>query len=488
MARYSKRTSKATKRALGTRGGFKAYIPLNRYVAMEANAFVGKYIKDMAMGYAKSKVDPARMGVKAGAFVERKLSQLKDTRVSVDIEGTSYQKITNNDFVVSGETQADTVSTMRTTVVKNKNNAIRIGRVHTTKFHTGKPTSSTIKRVGKNNGVNMKTDYDTSVSLTTGQQRKNLTTEWGFNQKGYAAYNTNSYWSLQDIATYFNLAANVDTNILVDQKAYAHVHELDTEYLINNTNSYLDTVVKIHWCTVEQPNVNPFNAFYECFFVDPQVPGGDQMGRYPTTRQLGNASTGNGRTYVTVDPYRGNLNSSERFENVFTIQKTMTKTLSPGDVWKIKHKHSCGSGIRLDLLRDFIDPGNLIHNGAAPISLYPIFELKGKLVDCVAVNDKALRYTGTAPGGVQFEFKKVAKIGMASNPVWWEPSTGGFEVENYGVSIYSAADPSINQIDNTTKVFNVPVSNLSADGTGAGKYFIPVTTDTTVKNATTSGT
>ena len=486
MARYNKRTSKATKAALKTRGGFGRmpgfYVPINRYVMVNANTFVAKYMKDMAMGYAKSKVDPKRVGIQAGAWVERKLSQLKDTRVSVDIEGTKYQKITTNDHVVSGSTTNDSVSSTRETVSVSKNNAIRIGREHKTTFKTGKPTSATIRRVGKNNGVNEKTNTDTRVTLKSGNDRRDLTVDWGFNQKGYAAYGSRSYWTMSDLDLYYQVLARVTDDDTNDQRAYGHMHELKTEYTMTNTNSYLKATVKVHWCSLAASDVDPTTAFFNCFNQDPLSPTGDQTGKYPVNRQLGFASNPNTRAYATVDPVRGNLNSSERFENTFQIKHTMTKTLNPGDVWTIKHHHSCGSGVRLDLLRYFVDLGNLEFNSQQPVSLFPIFEYKGPLVDAVSVDSPGNRYTGSAPGGIQHEFRKVAKIGMSSNAIWWGGgTTGGFDGEKYGVSVYSDPDPAFDQDSSTTKVFNVPVSNLSYDGTGAGKFYIPVTTDDFVR-------
>lgn len=143
-----------------------------------------------------------------------------------------------------------------------------------------------------------------------------------------------------------------------------------------------------------------------------------------------------------------------------------------------------GSGVRIDLLSEIMNSVRSGIDDEVPIGLYPIWEAQGREVDCINTTDKTLRYTGTAPGGLQWEFKKDVKLNLASVDGAYQGTLfGGFVNTDYGFRIYTDPNPGA---DANLKTFNVFPSKIVSDpdNTSASDlYVIPVTTDTNIEYA-----
>ena len=491
MARYKSRSAvrkptKATKKAVRkARGGF--FVPINQYVMRDANDAVAQFFMRHAWSAAKRKtgMQPHKIGAAAGLMVGRYISKLEAQRVSVDIEGTKYQKIATNDYSQTGKSSQTTLSKTTNTTSKSQTSHVRAGQMLRTKLETGKPSSSSVIRANKQNGSRIVTLRDTRTQLSgTDPGRGFLSQKFGFNQRKYAMYSSVIYPRIADLDSLYSISSKNITDLTRwDVSVYGNIEWMKQGFTATNTNSFLDVELKVHWCTCSNPAINPYVTFQNSFNPTyPDAPVFDTTGLYPDNLTFSARTGTGGETSVLVDPYLGNLNSSDIFENEISIRKTFTKRLKPGDVWSFEHKHNMGSGCRIDIINTIYKDGINSENDGTPVSLFPIFEMKGRLVDAYNSANKGLRYTGTAPGGVQFEFMKSAKVGLPSQDVY-ATQDSIYEVSNVGTRTYIKKFPGTIA---PSQRFNVNADKIIQLGQTAAedKYIIPVTSDSNQESAT----
>lgn len=483
-AAFVRKPTKSTKKALKARGGF--YVPINRYVMRDANDAVSQFFMRHAYSAAKRKTgwNPQKIGANAGLAVGRYISKLEAQKVVVDIEGTKYQKIETNDYTNTGSSTQQSLSKTHETKSKSQSSHVREGQVIKTFFETGKPSSSSVIRNNKQNGTKTVTLLDSRLATFNSVGRGFLSQKFGFNQRKYFIYNSTTYNRLADLNTLYSVDSKVTSNLdRWDISVYGNIEWMKQNFTVTNTNSFLDVEMKVHWCTCSNPSINPYVTFQNSFNPSwPADPAFDKTGLYPDNLTFSPRTGSGGESSVLVDPYKGSLNSSDIFENEISIRKTFTKRLRPGDVWDFQHKHNMGSGCRLDIINTIYKDGINSENDGTPVSLFPVFEIKGRLVDAYNSSNTGLRYTGTAPGGIQMEFFKTAKVGMANMDNY--VATGGtYNTQLLGTRTYIAANPGPAATD---ALFNIDVNKIiDVNGTPAvDKYIIPVTSDSNKEYAT----
>ncbi len=165
------------------------------------------------------------------------------------------------------------------------------------------------------------------------------------------------------------------------------------------------------------------------------------------------------------------------FDECFTIQKTFSQVLEPGEEWEIDYTHMTGPGIRLSHLITQGDSFAWDEDGAA--FYYPIFEMVGVPVECYDSENVDNSYIGTSSGSIQIEMRKQCEIVQSqSNPSNLFETQDGFEDKRWAYRVYtdsamSSATGSLN------RRFNVPYVDIQKVGNSAApnKYVIPITTN-----------
>lgn len=462
---YKRSPSKATRRALGRRGGFA---PSGRsYQNMPVNEAVGKTLKNRTAG-AKS----------PGKAFARDLLKLAAGRIVQDIAGTVYQRIEGASSSIEGG-NTDTVGATSETVVRQKATGRVSDKIHKTKFVSGPMPTSTINRIAKNNGTERIKRLDTEVnqgSDSTNRQYFNI--PYGFNQKAFGMFDSNSYWSLNDIYSTSGITLiSTDSDEQV-QKVYWCSKSFSNRYKILNTNKYLKAKVKIH---LFKQNHMPLSALGICSAFGSTSVATPNTGAIPANYQLADRATSPGsvRAIIYADPKLTTIKSSESVNVDMTLVKTFSKTLGPSELWQFDHTHYTGPGMRMDNLfatKSYTDD----YDPQAAAFYYPMFEVVGPEVECYDSQDDNLTFIGTGSGKIQFEFSKTAEVCLAQSDLSNISQSPGFTTSNWAYRIFNKYVPSLT--GSNAKIFNVAYDNILRDGdpSATGKYIIPVATDYTI--------
>lgn len=342
---------------------------------------------------------------------------------------------------------------------------------HKIRFEAGPPSTSSIRRLRKLFGETKTTQFDTLRTALSDASRAELTVHTGFNQKNQVMFSP-SYtgFTLNDMNEIFQIN-DVDENLTYSQKVYANIMEMASNVRISNINKFLPVTVKIYMVK----NLDLTREFSSIIASATNAyPGIIQSNNaMPVYNQLAADVVGSNVKSVLVDPKSNGIISSNQWKGEVEIVRTFTKKLGPGDVLDFDYIHHCGPGLRLDKVMGMWTDTAI--NDASSVTYLPMFEIVGPPVEAYRADNSAYRYLGTAPGSVNFEFKKTIKGVQRSFSVFDE-NTGankGYYSQHFGVRIYSK---SVQEIIDKERVENFDFANVVSSAGTSSQVIIPIAT------------
>lgn len=457
-----------SKKALKVKGGFLPKQPafLKRIGTQVTPRDVAGLVK-----YAASKAADPNFSMQESL---KSLSQ----RVAVEAGKKVFEVIEEG---LAGQEAQETIAESETTVVGRTNPSSTVGKTYRTKFNVGRRPTKTVNALAKTNGTTKYVALDTNTT-TEGPLRESLTLRTGFNQKTIAAFGDASYWSMLDLETLTD-AATFQRSVGSFQRAYWMTRSFGVKYKMMNRNKFNKMKVKVHFCRLEKPDFGPLEWFRDCFNTTLPTVATTNIQTIPYNLQLTDRKPALPdakyalTSYCSVDPVMGSIRKSKIFEEVFTIQKTFSRWLDPGEVWELDYNHFTGPGLKLDSI--ILQEDSLSFESSASAFYYPIFEVVGPQVECYDSENGSNSYIGTCSGSIQFEMRKHCEIVQASyDPNNLYNTNDGYSEQRWAYRVYtdSLTSPVPEAI---TRRFNVDYENILLPGqvAAADKYVIPVTTD-----------
>lgn len=377
----------------------------------------------------------------------------------------------------------DTTAVSETTVsgIANPNSAI--GRKFKTKFMVGQKPTRIVNEKGRLNGTRKITQYDTQVqdTVSTGAQRQSLTMTTGANQKSFYGFDERSYWTLND------LEGLVDAASYSSAKNHAQIVYWMTKYFgtritMMNTNKYLKMRVRVHWLKANQTGFTPKDWLADMVkAASLPAPTDTEADWVPYNLQLTPAENTSQRFSVALDPKLGSMRKSKLFEVIFDTTKTFTKTLEPGETWEMDYCHYTGPGVKVNDLIITDDLATYATSAAA--FYYPMFEIVGKPSEVVDSQNRESSFIATNAGAIQLEFKKYCEIVSAdiSTANLYDTGTaGGYEADQWAYRVFTDYATTNTDTGIINRRFNVNYTDIlkAGEADAAGKYIIPLTSDT----------
>jgi hypothetical protein len=308
-----------------------------------------------------------------------------------------------------------------------------VGRVFKSVYETGFRPSKALLMLAKQQGVEVKTMFDTKIDWQTSLLRNALTHGAGFNTKEYHIPSARAQMSYNDVRRNVlgGSTTDIDNFISSDERTLASVLNLKQQFMFRNNSVGFPLEVKIH---IVKQKASPFGqaAMARMFF--------DIV---PSTVEFGNAAVIRGkvpRWYLTggyifensaldtdinlnfnASNKMKDLGISSTFRQMFDVVETFQKTLDPNDYWNFSHIHNCGAGIDLNILNTFGGGGAVGSDAAGQdnsLSNHPylfgiIIETKGKLCEAAIVNSAGTEfdsYIGTSPTWWSYECKTTINL------------------------------------------------------------------------------
>lgn len=405
------------------------------------------------------------------------------------------------------------------TVVSESDSVVQRGldslhnAVHKLVCYTGRPTSKSLRRIAKDNGVITSRVFDTRAQnvLTPTITRQQLTNSSGFNLRQFFIPPTRSFITYEDV---FNAIGRqphefgkADGGIT---RAYASVLDTTTEFAIFNQSFGQSMNVKIHLVNRLTPRSDELTAnsaidelVNYCLFPNPKIvdPGtvDNYEGMVPSFYQESTVSIDQGTSYPNKSAHwehslkgKGLLDSSY-FRQAFRIEKTFSKTIKPTDLWLFKHIHMHGGGV--DLYKAQMYNKN---NPVSPVDIdllepvsdyFYIIESKGAQNVEIAFNRDATNfdsYIGVAPSFYLVDFRKTIRYVKSSDAT--DLNLDGITVNPGHVRIFWE-DPVRTASDSVVTEFRVKSENIAfSEGSATvGKAYINSITDQVQSTRATSG-
>lgn len=346
-----------------------------------------------------------------------------------------------------------------------------------TTCEVGKPSTKSVNQYALLNGTttetNLDTRYDTQYAAST-TNRNLLSLEAGFNQKQIASF-FDMHVTVGDIHNGYDLdSLNYVQNKI--QRLYGLTKYFFSEARIMNTGSFFNSKVKIKLYASKSFNNAVTNTLSVALPNQTEIDANTVGDSIPLKYALGGVQTTVVKTAGLVDP-KVSLDESPEFAKAWEHARTFSKTLAPGEVWDWKLMHHCGSGFRLDVVKDRNDV-----NPAALMGYLIVIEHNGTMCEAVNQADQAESFIGTSPSWLQVEFKKGHQTVLESDPTFSATSTiGGVLVTpgRFQIKAYSATD-SGTLVDRITNFDINEITNRNEQATGV---YIPVLSDSTINYA-----
>lgn len=401
-------------------------------------------------------VDPGKLGLNDYSLSKLKQAYSLGQKLSSTTKGditASFVKTANDvgrTFNLSG------IATVAQTSVSNKRLGPQELRWHKTKLMMGKPTSSTLKRIAKNNGTTRKTLYDSNTSGGS----VGLTWNYGFNQRNIRTFATNGIVTSSD---YASLWPTLDTNVFsqnTQQRSYGAILKEIMTYKFANTSSYFPSVLKIEWLRLATDLQSGADMAVNSMNVTAAV---QSNGRIPVNKQFTDRVLVGDMIGCITHPNL-TLESSTIHRSRTERVKTLTRTLQPGEIWTVEVEINCGSGIDLARLKSAVD-----QEVDGVISLLPVITSNGKLCELRTALTNASNI-GTSPGYISMEAK--AEVEYVNAPIERTPTATkqGFAPRQPLIRVFTGDAPILGEV-----LFNADVSDIGDPASAL--YYCPVMTD-----------
>lgn len=351
-------------------------------------------------------------------------------------------------------------------------------KIHKTHYEYGRRPTTAVRQYSRLNGYEQNKYLDTQFADTydVGQLgRAELSQATGFNQKQAMVF-ADAHVSTADIVSQFALSSLESPQDKIE-RLYGYIRNFHTRYQIMNVGTYFPSKVKIKVYRPTRPNNSPLAAITSAFPTSTQFANDTASDALPLRYVFSGYTDTSRVAYGFMDP-RVSLDNSIHFYRRFRHLKTFSKTLKPGDVWDFKAQIHCGSGVRLDLIKE-IDDAN---NNSLVGDLY-VIEHHGVMCEGVQNDDNTQSVIGTSPSWLQIRFEKGHESVRATQnqPGSFNPTAGGgIDDTLYLMRSFQQKD---GQGSNTQRRINFNVGDIANKGGGAGTVYIPVVSDAIVDYA-----
>ena len=449
-------TSKATKKALKTRGGF---VPAGFGNRILNNKDLQKIARDRIFDPSKI-TNPLYM---AGKFTEINEFYKKATDVTkgktrvtrVDTGRNDTGKAANHGTFPAIETDSErTVG----------NSAVQQIRELHTKVQLGRRTTSSLNMARKLNGGTKYRFADTMLDNqdATDNVRQALRQGFGFNQKMWMIFKDLTQLTYNDYNSIFQIASLTSPN--QDQETpYGATLKEHTMLRIANGSSYFPVKVNIH---VFQANdiTDPPETLFNTMTSD-LVGGVQEQGAIPILKQFSDVVSDSAHLRTTVDPLV-TWKASDEFERKVTHIKSFGRKIRPGDVWKVDVTTQCGPGVNLAVLKEASLP--TLSGNSVPNFFYMI-EAHGYQCEGVSLPEQA-SFIGTSPGWINMEARKEMEYVPFSSSIDVDADDGGTNTLSGLVRVFKTRESA------ATRRVNVPVSDIGDPSDVTKTFYIPVQT------------
>jgi hypothetical protein len=393
---------------------------------------------------------------------------------------------------------------MRNTVGVEKNtetmlsggNNIQLAKQFKTVFEYGRRASKAMKMLATQNGTLTKTIHSTETQAVwrdPADARVGLSQNYGFNQKMLLVPGRTIALSVKRAMVEFGLDPEPILNTAnTIETIYGMCLEERIKHRILNTSTYFPTNVTVRLISTASGNDDnsTFHSLLESIgsTVAPVEPASSQTqtGRIPGALQFSGivnsslaATPPRYFSRMVVDP-EANINSAPDFRSNFSVAKTFSKKLMPGDIWDIDITRHTGSGWNLTQMATLEEPST--QEDSHSVGLLCLIEAKGIPCECStninAVEPKS--YIGTSPGWLQFESKTDLKfinrqIESINNTVGITP--------NYAIRGFVKEITPTVSLGPSSKKFNKDASEIGLPTGPIDKFNIPLISDKDVKYA-----
>lgn len=473
--RFKKRTkvSKATKRALGVKGGFAKLPPfITRPLYQEFGRQTGKYLNPNSLNRFYEKV--------ASNYTFGKTAYARDlirrfaTPVTLEV-GKAAVKMAQG--VVNGVVQPEGVDTPISISHESMNRynqkAAVVGKTHKINFTAGESKGKWLSRLTKLTGVAELVNLDTQVNLPlTSSTRSDLTFETGANRKSQILISPDyTCMTLGHLNTMFSLSAK-DTNQVKDEIVYGGIPSVKSEITITSLNKYLPTYVKVTLLNPLRLKEVWNNNWFNC--VNSNLTS-QNNGALPLYYQMDNPEIGREKfRRLEVDPATNGIKSSAAWKTSFDVIATKTVKLDAGDMLKVTYEHLFKSGVRLDTAYALVKDG---YPTTMPLTYMMMVEFWGKEVDAYEVGVPANVIKCTLPSVIQFEFKrKYTHVRASTDIADVNTSTNTWtNLNNTAVRVFS--NSKLEPFDPAQRRWSDSYINMGIN------YVVPIMSDTTQQDA-----
>lgn len=343
---------------------------------------------------------------------------------------------------------------------------------HVVRLKTGQPPTRANMMMSKLYGINNLCHFDTIRDNTiSDSERQSLTVTAGFNQKTQFMFASNlTGYNLSEFDGIFGVS---DDNPLVtrQQTAYANIQYMRTIMKITNINKFLPIKLKIHLITYQQQDISYDSFLPSCCNID--LVNQLTLGM-PVNNQLTVASASTYKDQVSVDPLSNGILSSAEWKGQMEILHTISQKIPAGDILEFDWKHFCGPGVRLDKL--YGEVKNSSTNAIGPIAYGFLFEMVGVPVEGYRADDATIRYLGTGPGALSFEFRRTM---LGSNIPLFTTSDaasayGGKTSSVYGMRVFTKDITRHHTVASATRIKNFSPADIVSTAGTSSQIVIPI--------------
>lgn len=496
-------------KAINVRGGFVPQSVIKKIASPEGM----NIINHIGNGnYGSAFQEAAKMALKEHAdkplgMVVNAVNNFNSARESAGQKPTTHRK-RSFETLPNGQTVVSESDRVVQRGLDSLHNAI-----HKLVCYTGRPTSRSLRRIAKDNGVITSRVFDTRAQnvLSPTITRQQLTNSSGFNLRQFFIPPTKSFITYEDV---FNAIGRqpqefgkADGGIT---RAYASVLDTTTEFAIFNQSFGQSMNVKVHLVNRLTPRSDELTAnsaidelVNYCLFPNPKIvdPGtvDNYEGMVPAFYQETTVSIDQGTSYPNKSAHwehslkgKGLLDSSY-FRQAFRIEKTFSKTIKPTDLWLFKHVHMHGGGV--DLYKAQMYNKN---NPVSPVDIdllepvsdyFYIIEAKGAQNVEISYNTSGTvldSYIGVAPSFYLVDFRKTIRYVKSSDAT--DLNLDGITVNPGHVRIFWE-DPVRTAADAVVTEFRVKSENIAFNeaAVGVGKAFVNSITDQSLTSRLVAG-
>jgi hypothetical protein len=300
---------------------------------------------------------------------------------------------------------------------------------HIIKFNCGIPSTRSVKQVRSQQG-SQKLFLHSTISQDINKIERELNfIKFGFNQKSILFLGKNSYVTMSDYAKLYRLEKQNYPKTF-QRVPYGMVLYEFSKFKLLNSDSYNSMGIKVHLVEVVNNKYDQLHIYNNTFNKSLKLTD-QEDGRIPVNYQLKPLQSSSVMHRMLVTP-KCSINSSQFFKNNVKIIRTFSSKLEPGDVLEFNLRVNCGSGIRLDLLKE-----NLIETvGNQPSSYSLILEVIG--FDCEAVRLlDGCKFIGTSPGWYTIEYDKGLELCLQNNSIGSTELQGILESEELDIPEYA---------------------------------------------------